>query len=586
MDDIRYKNLYDALISHLQYAWHIQSFGKEKINCNNINFDLLQVIYGGFALTQIIEDYFKKVDDHFECTLIPEKLKKIVELIAIDNGKGYTLGDLMYGDEYAVLEKVRNKLAHGDFNIRDGEIIFEESKAEGRINVEAFLNFLTTIEFEAARYTLNSPYTKIFNKVVKDFDKKQIKTEEDFDIICNNLYKIEIKDVPLNSRNRDLEYIEYRDAFYQELEASIEQMDLIELKKYIKKMKHQLKNYGIKITYNIKNIKELDYYQNIKNKYMKMSDYYQTLAFPFQVNRINNISYNLSDGRYQKLDLRRGMQINRWIMDEFKNNPDYTLETLFRKNEVIKKLSLYHPESTIISTCLVGFSAIYEYGLEKGLTQLGNYNLVSIFDGKFLDFSKLEIEKLDTPDMLIEHTFDKYLTDVDNFEEKEIEKAKNLIDRLKNKLENYKKSKNAEESKIKKFENEIEEAENLKLGLEAKIKELKEFSSTFDLEKYTRNINIITHIRHAIAHGNVFVDSYATDINETDIIFKDYIGDKIVYEKKIKVKDFRELFKIKNIDYIHNFLVNNMNSDSLTQTKQSLEENLNNEEKTQLIKKY
>ena len=29
-----------------------------------------------------------------------------------------------------------------------------------------------------------------------------------------------------------------------------------------------------------------------------------------------------------------------------------------------------------------------------------------------------------------------------------------------------------------------------------------------------------------------------------------------------------------------------MNSDSLTQTKQSLEENLNNEEKTQLIKKY
>lgn len=351
-------------------------------------------------------------------------------------------------------------------------------------------------------------------------------------------------------------------------------------------MKHQLKNYGIKITYDIKNIKELDYYQNIKNKYMKMSDYYQTLAFSSQVNRINNISYNLSNGRYQKLDLRRGMQINRWIMNEFKNNPDYTLETLFRKNEVIKKLSLYHPESTIISTCLVGFSAIYEYGLEKGLTQLGNYNLVSIFDGKFLDFSKLEIEKLDTPDMLIEHTFDKYLTDVDDFEEKEIEKAKNLIDRLKNKLENYKKSKNAEESKIKKFENEIEEAENLKLGLESKIKELKEFSSTFDLEKYTRNINIITHIRHAIAHGNVFVDSYATDINETDIIFKDYIGDKIVYEKKIKVKDFRELFKIKNIDYIYNFLVNNMNSDSLVQTKQSLEENLNNEEKTQLIKKY
>ena len=107
----------------------------------------------------------------------------------------------------------------------------------------------------------------------------------------------------------------------------------------------------------------------------------------------------------------------------------------------------------------------------------------------------------------------------------------------------------------------------MKEELEAKIERLKKFEEKFDLDKYTRNINIITHIRNAVAHGNVFVDSYENDITETDIILRDYLNDEIVYEKKIKVKDFVMLFRIDNVQNIYNFIISNIKDKTLVDEK-------------------
>ena len=224
---------------------------------------------------------------------------------------------------------------------------------------------------------------------------------------------------------------------------------------------------------------------------------------------------------------------------------------------------LCHYDTAIISSYLVGFNSIYEYGLENGLTQIGAYNLLSIFEGKSLDFSKLEIDELDDPSMLIEHRFDKYKTDAALYEAKKLNYIDRIIESKRNKLEQYTKyCKNKEQSKIDVFERELKEAEELKSNLQNSFERIREFSSDFDLDRYTRNFNIITHIRNAISHGNVFVDSYATDISETDIIFKDYLDGKVVYEKKIKVKDFVKLFRADNISAIYTFITNNISDKS------------------------
>ena len=68
----------------------------------------------------------------------------------------------------------------------------------------------------------------------------------------------------------------------------------------------------------------------------------------------------------------------------------------------------------------------------------------------------------------------------------------------------------------------------------------------------------MTCIRNAIAHGNVYIDSYETNIMETDIIFKDDYNGNLVYEKKIKVKDFIRIFEANNVNYIQSLYLNNI----------------------------
>ena len=127
MNDSRYENLSDALISHFSYCRFIETYGEEKIDFQNINFDLLQTITSGCLLTLLMDDYFKKENSKTTSILMPEMTKYLTKIVAESNGKGYTLGDLMYHDECTVLEKIRNKLAHGDFIVKDGQIIFEEN---------------------------------------------------------------------------------------------------------------------------------------------------------------------------------------------------------------------------------------------------------------------------------------------------------------------------------------------------------------------------------------------------------------------------------------------------------------------------
>lgn len=564
MNDIRYKNLYDALTSQIDYGNFIETFSEDNISFKNTNFDLLQTIYGAFSLTQVMDDYFIKQNDAIKCTLMPEFVKMLVEKVATYNGRGYTIGDLMYHDEYTVLEKLRNKLAHGDFVIKNGEIVFEENKVEGRIKVEEFLSLVYALETEAQQYTLSDSCTKIFNKCMNEKKLRKITNEKDMDYICNNLYRIEIIDSPIFPRTRTVNYIQIRNNFYNAVKMKIVTSPIKEVEQYIKKEEPILKQYGINIKYSIKSIKELEYYENIKKKYMDMNDEYQKISVTKQINRISNLSFILGNGQYQKIDIRKGLELNRYIMKKLKEHPEYSLKQIITENDNIDKLFVYHMNSVVISSYLVGFNAAYEYGLEKGLTQKGNYNIVSIFECKSLDFSKLEIDALDDPNMLIEHTFNKYLTDVPEYEIKKLNSANRLIETTKKKLEQYiNNCKNIKEEKIKEFEQEINEAEMLKIELQNNIKELKKFVSEFDLEKYTRNINIIIHIRNAIAHGNVFVDSYATDIQDTDIIFRDYLDGQIVYEKKIKIRDFVLLFHSTNIQNVYNFITNNIEDKTL-----------------------
>lgn len=565
MNGIRYKNLYDALTSQIDYGNFIETYGKDSVTFENTNFDLLQTIYGGFLLTLFIDTYFKKqFDDTVKCELIPETVRRLVSMIATHNGDGYSIGDLQYHDEYTVLEKVRNKLAHGDFIIKDSKIIIEEKNVVGSIKVKDFVAFILSFEKSHEMNTLNKPYTHIFNTTIDNSKIKPITNERDMYSVCKYIYKIEITDSPIFPKSRDAKYCEMREYLYQfiiqKLKAGFKPK---EVEIMVKGNEHLLKSVGMYIDYKITRFTDLEYYDDIKEKYLSEKESYKYLHQVDQINVLNNLSYRIGKVNFQNLDIRKGIALNIFLLNELKKHPDYELGRIMQESK-LRRLFIYHLDDIVISSYLVGFNAAYEYGLEKGLTQIGNYNLVSIFQGKSLDFTKLELDKLDDSNMVIEHTFTKYETDADEYETKTLKNAEKKVEVAKQKLEQYiKNCKNQQEEKIICFRKEIEEAERFKQEKREEIIKLKEFSDNFDLAKYTRNFNIITHIRNAIAHGHVYVNSHSTDIPNTEIIFKDYLDGQIVYEKKMLIKDFVTLFHNFNLREVYGFITNNISDKTL-----------------------
>jgi len=560
MENEKFKNLYQSFTGQIDYCNLIESYGEDFVDFTDTNFDLLQAQFCGFYLTLLLDEYLIKIDDkNYTTEFIPKFIEKIVEIIAIDNGKGYTVGDLSYHDATTILVKLRHKLAHGDFIIKDNNIVFEENKTEGRINLDLLKKALLSFEDSYEDYFLTKPRCKAFNCARLPEGFININTESDFDKACNNIYRLEITDTPISKTGRNAKYVIIMDQLYKEIVRLIEKDNSHKIPELIFQNQKILIDNGIKLEYSFRRLPITECYNNTKEKYMANFEEYKLLPAAEQLNLINNLSYRINKGKYQKFNIRKGLLLNIFLLNEFKKNPNYTLKKVIENNYELCNLFIYHLDDIIISSYLVAFNSLYEYGLETEATKKGYTNFVKIYEGKQLDFSKLDLDKLDDPKMTIEHDCDNFTTDVLEYEKDSIiEIDKQIASRNRNLKSYLENCRNQQESKINSLTTEVEKVKQEKEVLLSKIDDIKVSLMTYDREKYIKNINIIYHIRNAIAHGNIFVDSYSNDIQETNVIIRNYHEGKICYEKKLKIKDFVTLFSIPNIEVCYEFITNNV----------------------------
>ena len=89
---------------------------------------------------------------------------------------------------------------------------------------------------------------------------------------------------------------------------------------------------------------------------------------------------------------------------------------------------------------------------------------------------------------------------------------------------------------------------------------MEKFLESIDSEKYVRNINIIEHIRNAIAHGNIEVDEYNYNkrITDREITIKNIHDGVVSYQKSLTIYEFASLFKIKNLCLLNDFFTTNI----------------------------
>ncbi len=565
MDDKRFKNLFQAFKSHIDFNNYIEEYGLMDIDLSKINYNLLMAIYSGFYLTITIDPLIEKISDKdVKINLYPEFLNILVKKIAEDNGNGYTVGELSYKDAQTTLNKIRNKLAHGDFIVENDQIIFEEKNKKGIIKITDLVSMIATLDINIEKYKLTGK-TVTINGNLKYVINRKVYGKPSFKKYCKDLITIIIEDEPMLGYERDGAYINFVQKMRNRIIQIFEEDELSDkrIKEYIKINEQKLKILGINLSYKIQTIYDLEYYDQIKNNYIEEYEYLKNFDGVSLAKYLLNKTLKLKEGQFQKFNYSKGIILNLNLMNVLKENPNMTISEILNQTD-LNFIFVVDIDNAILASNLVGFYSFYQYGLEKGLTEKGKYDLADLTQNKTLDFSKLDLTLLDDPNMNIEHTFLSYNKDILKYKNKK-RKIEDIIEKQREDLENYLEHTEQEKINKKKLEamaGKLNDLYNEKQNIINLISDMEIFIKEFDFDNYIKNINIVEHIRNAIAHGNIMLDEYSSTKNKK-IVIKDYYNDELCYEKELSIYDFATLFNIQNFYVLYSFLEDNINDKSI-----------------------
>ena len=565
MDDKRFQNLFQAFKSHIDFNNYIEEYGLMDIDLSKINYNLLMAIYSGFYLTITIDPLIEKISDKdVKINLYPEFLNILVKKIAEDNGNGYTVGELSYKDAQTTLNKIRNKLAHGDFIVENDQIIFEEKNKKGIIKITDLVSMIATLDINIEKYKLTGK-TVTINGNLKYVINRKVYGKPSFKKYCKDLITIIIEDEPMLGYERDGAYINFVQKMRNRIIQTFEEDELSDkrIKEYIKINEQKLKILGINLSYKIQTIYDLEYYDQIKNNYIEEYEYLKNFDGVSLAKYLLNKTLKLKEGQFQKFNYSKGIILNLNLMNVLKENPNMTISEILNQTD-LNFIFVVDIDNAILASNLVGFYSFYQYGLEKGLTEKGKYDLADLTQNKTLDFSKLDLTLLDDPNMNIEHTFLSYNKDILKYKNKK-RKIEDIIEKQREDLENYLEHTEQEKINKKKLEamaGKLNDLYNEKQNIINLISDMEIFIKEFDFDNYIKNINIVEHIRNAIAHGNIMLDEYSST-NNKKIIIKDYYNDELYYEKELSIYDFATLFNIQNFYVLYSFLEDNINDKSI-----------------------
>lgn len=570
MNDTRYKNLYDAYLSHINFSNYIESYGEDEVDLTKINYNLLIALFSSFYFTIALDKYIEKVDGADPIVkIVPEFLDEVVSLFAGKYGTGWKLGELSYKNSSVVIDKVRNKLAHGDYIVENGYIIFNENKLEGRIHVDNLIKAIAAIDAGIKTYKQEGESTTI-NACLKYVENRSVHGEPSFKKYCKDFIVMFVNDEPLPGRNRSVEYVTFLEKIKKRIFELFQEDELNDtrIKKYLEKNKPLLELYGISLNYNICTAYDLDYYEELKNYYFETNEYSKEFQGSMLGRYLINKILKLSKGRFQTFNASKGTYVDLALLKMFRDNPGITLWDIPKLYPELSGILIDDIDNAIIATNLVGFNSFYQFGLEKGLTNKGQYDLAKIVNYSSLDFSKLDLDLLDDPNMVIEHKFECYHSDIQKYKDKEpglknrVEVAREVIQ----KYLDHTADEDLNQDRLNILRDRYYQTLTDYNNNQALINNMEYFYSNFDHDKYVRNINIIEHVRNAISHGNVFVDEYEKhkDIINKTIIIKDYdLDGNIVYDKTLTMYEFASIFKMKNFYVLNGFITHNIEDKSL-----------------------
>ena len=546
-----YQELLEANIKYLEY---LNSFG-EKNDLDEKSINLLKVGYATFALLLWKDEIIKKDSEYnLSTTVVEEILDEHINIIT--NKKNiWSIGEIEFTSSLDLLNVLRNKLAHGDYQIKENEIILEINDKIGSVNIDRLLDLTIQLDQNLSLIQKQKENTVGMIRNKNALENINIKTKSDLDKALSNMSYVEIKEKPRKLSLRTKEYIALAINLKKVVKTSIQNLRKVDNLTSVPKVKFLLEqvNMDAKVTETMST--DLEATEKARKMYVSRINEMRTMSTIMQQKYLAFWLQEAIKKEMQKKSISFGIVNNEVLLKELKKNPNRNLINIIEQNK-FGSLLIVENEKTVLTAYLINFYFTYIYALDNILNEKNKEDIRDIVENKEFDFSKLDLSGIKNQIDIETKNFsnfegqtNKLDSDILNLDTR-IYKLQNIIDSLKNVIVSHPERKIIYDKNILIQEEALSKRDYI-IGLKERVeKYYKE-----DLPRYKKNRAIIEHIRNSIAHGNISLNIFNGNYTLEDALltFNDEHDGKTT-TIQLTLKEFETLFSNENIKTILDFI--------------------------------
>lgn len=566
----RIKNYLDLIKSNKAYIRYVESFGEDN-RINDCNLNRLKVAYAAFALLLWKDEYIKKDSEKNLSTIVVDKLlERYIANIASTNNEGkWQIGDIVFESNLEVIDKVRNKLAHGDYTVDRDFIYFEIDDKQGSIEISKLVSLVVSLgnDWEKMKEHGENTYAVLRNSNPYYNPNINIDSEDKLDKAIDNISYIEIKDKPKNGHIRDLQYIQMVYFLKEKVMKEVAGMkDVINLTS-IPHIKGILDQYGIDSTITEIPAKRLPKIEQVKGMYLSKLNYLSKGDTISQQKYLTHWIYESEKESMTKKNVYFGLTSNQYYFQELEKNRSNSVVDVISKSSFGDFLAVLN-EKNILSSYLTNFYITYIYGLDDVLNISNKDHILDVIEGRTFDFSKLDLSGINPIIHEEEHEYMEFIDQINKIDT-DIEDTKDRISKVSNNLYYIKRDIDQGNDRKKDTYKELKEIETELLNRLQELIEKKSKCNAFmktNFTTYRRNRSIIEHIRNSIAHGNISLNIFNGDytLNDAKITLNDLVDGKSTFTLELTMEQFNNLCSDFNICQIEEFLTREERKAKLT----------------------
>lgn len=546
-----YQELLEANIKYLEY---LNSFG-EKNDLDEKSINLLKVGYATFALLLWKDEIIKKDSEYnLSTTVVEEILDEHINIIT--NKKNiWSIGEIEFTSSLDLLNVLRNKLAHGDYQIKENEIILEINDKIGSVNIDRLLDLTIQLDQNLSLIQKQKENTVGMIRNKNALENINIKTKSDLDKALSNMSYVEIKEKPRKLCLRTKEYIALAINLKKVVKTSIQNLRKVDNLTSVPKLKFLLEqvNMDAKVTETMST--DLEATEKARKMYVSRINEMRAISPIMQQKYLAFWLQEAIKKEMQKKSISFGIVNNEVLLKELKKNPNRNLINIIEQNK-FGPLLIVENEKTVLTAYLINFYFTYIYALDNILNEKNKEDIRDIVENKAFDFSKLDLSGIKNQMDIETKNFsnfegqtNKLDSDILNLDTR-IYKLQNIIDSLKNVIVSHPERKEVLDKNILIQEEALLKRDYI-IGLKERVKKYYEE----DLTRYKKNRAIIEHIRNSIAHGNISLNIFNENYTLEDALltFNDEHDGKTT-TIQLTLKEFETLFSNENIKTILDFI--------------------------------